>query len=49
MFKIFFFLDKDPGPQFCNEETQSLLKSITRVDFSKIYRKRSVPNKTDYK
>lgn len=48
-FKLLCLIDKDPGPQFRNDETQSLLKSITRLDINKIYRKRSVPNRTDYK
>lgn len=43
----FFHLntDKDPGPKFTDTETQKLLKSITRLQLNKIYRKR--PNKVN--
>lgn len=44
------FSDKDPGPQFINPETQKLLKSITRLDFEMVFRKRTVPkNDVEYK
>jgi small subunit ribosomal protein S22 len=42
--------DRDPGPLFIQEDTQKLLKSITRLDFEKVFRKRSVPkNDVEYK
>lgn len=44
------FVDKDPGPLFINPETQKILKSITRLDFEKVFRKRTVPrNDVEYK
>ncbi|KAG4079763.1 hypothetical protein HA402_014894 [Bradysia odoriphaga] len=34
-----FYTGKDPGPKFTDTETQKLLKSITRPQLSKIFRK----------
>ena len=43
-------LDKDPAPSFLHPETQNLLKSMTRMQFEKVFRKRSVKNNTvEYK
>lgn len=36
------FADKDPAPQFIHPDTQKMLKSITRIDLDKIYRKRLI-------
>lgn len=44
------FLDKDPTKSFFNAETQKLLKSITRLQLEKVFRKRAVPaNEVEYK
>lgn len=37
--------DKDPGPKFIDTETQKLLKSVTRLQLNKIFKKR--PNKAN--
>lgn len=53
MSNIFFyavFTDKDPAKSFFDRETQKLLKSITRLQLDKIYRKRTVPrNEVEFK
>lgn len=36
---------KDPAPLFLNQEIQSLLSKLTRVDLKKVYRKRKLQNK----
>lgn len=42
--------DKDPGPSFNNPDVQKLLKSMTRVQLEKVYKKRSVSDNTvEYK
>ncbi|GAB0100534.1 mitochondrial ribosomal protein S22 [Sergentomyia squamirostris] len=42
--------DRDPAPQFFSEKIQNLLKSLTRLDLDKIYRRRTVPkNEVEYK
>ena len=44
------FSDKDPSKQFMNADTQKLLKSITTLQFEKVFRKRTVPkNEVEYK
>ncbi|XP_030758443.1 28S ribosomal protein S22, mitochondrial [Sitophilus oryzae] len=35
----------DPGPLFFNEEVQSLLKLLTRIDYNKVFRKRKLGTK----
>lgn len=37
---IFVENDRDPAPFFFNDEVQSLLKKLTRVDLKKVYRAR---------
>lgn len=42
--------DKDPGPAFIDPRTQKLLKSMTRLQLDKVYRKRAIlNNKVEYK
>lgn len=46
----FLSIDKDPGPAFIDSQTQKLLKSMTRMQLDKIYRKRAIlNNKVEYK
>lgn len=46
----FLQYDKDPGPSFNNPDVQKLLKSMTRVQLEKVYKKRSVSDNTvEYK
>lgn len=43
-------LDKDPGQKFIDHETQKILKSITRLQLNKIFRKRPTEeNAVEYK
>lgn len=44
VFDFHFILEKDPAPAFFNPKTQQLLKSITRLQLEKIYKKRTVKN-----
>ncbi|XP_055689665.1 28S ribosomal protein S22, mitochondrial [Lutzomyia longipalpis] len=42
--------DRDPAPHFFSAKVQKLLKSLTRLDLDKVYRKRTVPeNVVEYK
>lgn len=44
------YTDKDPSPKFVDTETQKLLKSITRLQLNKIFRKRpNEVNTVEYK
>uniref|UniRef100_A0A336MAH8 CSON008091 protein n=2 Tax=Culicoides sonorensis TaxID=179676 RepID=A0A336MAH8_CULSO len=46
----FLQYDKDPAPMFIDPKIQKLLKSLTGMDFSKIFRKKAVShNKVDFK
>ncbi|XP_062552675.1 small ribosomal subunit protein mS22 [Armigeres subalbatus] len=48
--KPFLSYEKDPGPLFIRDDVQKLLKSITRLDLDRIFRKRSVSDNTvEYK
>ncbi|XP_053674242.1 28S ribosomal protein S22, mitochondrial [Anopheles nili] len=38
--------DKDPAPAFIRDDVQKLLKSITRLELDKVFRKRSVKDNT---
>lgn len=43
-------LEKDPAPYFTDKDTQQILKSITRMNFDKIFRTRTVSdNMIEYK
>ena len=47
---VFVFTDKDPAKSFFDRENQKLLKSITRLQLDKIYRKRTVSkNEVEFK
>lgn len=47
---MIFTPDKDPSQKFIDTETQKLLKSITRMQLDKIFRKRpSERNTVEYK
>uniref|UniRef100_A0A1B0DNZ0 Uncharacterized protein n=1 Tax=Phlebotomus papatasi TaxID=29031 RepID=A0A1B0DNZ0_PHLPP len=44
------FTDRDPAPEFFNGKIQKLLKSLTRLDLDKVYRRRTVSrNAVEYK
>lgn len=46
----FLQYDKDPGPQFTNPDIQKLLRSMTRLQLEKVFKRRSVPdNSIEYK
>lgn len=48
--KSFLSYDKDPGPVFMREDVQKLLKSMTRLELDRVFRKRSVRDNTvEYK
>lgn len=48
--KLDRYTDKDPSPKFTDTETQKLLKSITRLQLNKIFRKRpNEVNTVEYK
>lgn len=48
--KSFLSYDKDPGPVFMRDDVQKLLKSMTRLELDRIFRKRSVKdNSVEYK
>ncbi|XP_065084097.1 small ribosomal subunit protein mS22 [Ochlerotatus camptorhynchus] len=48
--KSFLSYDKDPGPAFMRDDVQKLLKSMTRLELDRVFRKRSVKNNTvEYK
>uniref|UniRef100_A0A182WJ55 28S ribosomal protein S22, mitochondrial n=1 Tax=Anopheles minimus TaxID=112268 RepID=A0A182WJ55_9DIPT len=42
----FLIYDKDPAPAFMRDDVQRLLKSITRLELEKVFRKRSVKDNT---
>ncbi|XP_035912156.1 28S ribosomal protein S22, mitochondrial [Anopheles stephensi] len=42
----FLIYDKDPAPAFMRDDVQQLLKSITRLELEKVFRKRSVKDNT---
>uniref|UniRef100_A0A182IN91 Uncharacterized protein n=1 Tax=Anopheles atroparvus TaxID=41427 RepID=A0A182IN91_ANOAO len=42
----FLSYDKDPAPVFMREDVQKLLKSLTRLELDKVFRKRSVKDNT---
>uniref|UniRef100_A0A182NHS4 28S ribosomal protein S22, mitochondrial n=1 Tax=Anopheles dirus TaxID=7168 RepID=A0A182NHS4_9DIPT len=42
----FLSYDKDPAPAFMRDDVQQLLKSITRLELDKVFRKRSVKDNT---
>ncbi|XP_052896546.1 28S ribosomal protein S22, mitochondrial [Anopheles moucheti] len=42
----FLIYDKDPAPAFMRDDVQQLLKSITRLELDKVFRKRSVKDNT---
>ncbi|ETN62593.1 mitochondrial 28S ribosomal protein S22 [Anopheles darlingi] len=42
----FLAYEKDPGPAFMREDVQQLLKSLTRLELDKVFRKRSVKDNT---
>lgn len=42
----FLSYDKDPAPSFIRDDVQQLLKSITRLELDKVFRKRSVKDNT---
>lgn len=42
----FLSYDKDPGPTFIRKDVQKLLRSMTRLELDKIFRKRAVRNNT---
>lgn len=45
-----FIVDKDPSQKFTDNETQKILKSITRLQLNKIFRKRPTESNTvEYK
>jgi Mitochondrial 28S ribosomal protein S22 len=47
---LYLFADKDPSKSFFNPENQKLLKSITRLQLDKVFRKRAVEhNDVEYK
>ncbi|XP_055601675.1 28S ribosomal protein S22, mitochondrial [Uranotaenia lowii] len=48
--KSFLVYDKDPGPQFVRQDVQKLLRSMSRLELDKVFRKRSVNDNTvEYK
>lgn len=50
IFLCLLCIEKDPGIEFVKPETQNLLKSITRIDLERIFRKRTVAkNAVTYK
>lgn len=44
--KSFLSYDKDPGPAFMRDDVQKLLKSMTRLELDRVFRKRSVKDNT---
>ncbi|XP_055533861.1 28S ribosomal protein S22, mitochondrial [Wyeomyia smithii] len=42
----FLSYDKDPGPAFIRQDVQKLLRSMTRLELDKVFRKRAVKNNT---
>lgn len=48
--KNFLSYDKDPGPVFLRDDVQKLLRSMTRLELDRVFRKRSVRDNTvEYK
>lgn len=44
--KNFLSYDKDPGPVFMRDDVQKLLRSMTRLELDRVFRKRSVRDNT---